>query len=552
MIDVSSEVAPFASWLAKSGVIVYVVDEYCGIVYPHGLIAQSSCITPLENAYENFSRALAGESFTERQRLAKRFVEVRYSPVEKDEKIVGAVATVVDMTEHEKRVAELAMQDPLTGLPNRRLLNRELAEAQARADRGNQGFALHLIDLDYFKEVNDSYGHPVGDQLLRQVGERLAKAVRSSDLAARLGGDEFAIIQHNVKDPDTCGLLAEKILDSLGRPFDIPNKATQVRVTGSIGIAIYPGDGETVDELVDNADLALYESKRAGRKQFQFFEAELQEAVKKKMRMSREIQTALSESQFYLNFQPIVDLHSERSNLAEVLLRWKHPTKGLISPSEFIPIAEDTGSIIAITYYVIQRLCIHIKQMGDLVQDMAFAINIPGQILKEDFVRRFMCILDSFDISPRQFKLEITEHTALKDTERIQQTMKSLSDLGFDFAIDDFGTGYSSLRTLQTFAFSEVKIDKCFIDNVGTKAGAELVRSIIGIAKSLGLEVVAEGVETPEQLAILRTQGCDCGQGYLFSKPLDVGDFQRYIVNMDVVEEWGDTCIESKGDSKNE
>ncbi len=274
MVDVPSQVAPFASWIAKCGVTAYVVDQYCTLVYPPGLVAQAPCTSPLENAYENFTRALAGESFIERQQISKRPVEVRYRPVEGDQGIVAAVATVIDVTEHEKRIAELAMHDPLTGLPNRRMLNQELAEAQSRADRGNMGFALHLLDLDYFKKVNDSYGHPAGDQVLRQVGERLAEAVRSSDLAARLGGDEFAIIQHNVKDGDDCRRLAEKVLTTLCQPLNISGVANRICVAASIGIAIYPGDGETVEQLVDNADLALYESKGSGRKQFQFFEKE--------------------------------------------------------------------------------------------------------------------------------------------------------------------------------------------------------------------------------------------------------------------------------------
>ena len=268
MIDLLS----FASWLAKCGVIVYVVDQDCNLVYPSSLVAQSPSTSPLENACKHFARSLNGESFIERQQLSKRQVEVRYHPVEMGNGIVGAVATVVDMTENEKRIAELAMHDPLTELPNRRLLNRGLAEAQARVDRGNMKFALHLIDLDYFKEVNDSYGHLGGDEVLKQVGQRLAQTVRSSDLAARLGGDEFAIIQHNVKDTDDCGMLAEKIINALCQPFNITRTDNQICVDASIGIAIYPRDGETIEQLINNADLALYDSKGSGRKQFKFFQ----------------------------------------------------------------------------------------------------------------------------------------------------------------------------------------------------------------------------------------------------------------------------------------
>lgn len=547
LLDFGNEVAAFGRCLAKCGVIVYIVDEHCSFVYPSNLIAQGPWASPLEDAYENFRRALDGESFSLAQTIAKRHVDVRYEPITNfDGHVVGAVATLIDLTEHENRVAELAMRDPLTGLANRRLLSQELTDAKSRTDRGSQGFGMHLIDLDYFKEVNDSYGHLAGDEVLRQVGERLRRCTRNTDVPARLGGDEFAIIQHNVKDADDCGMMAEKVISALCQPYEIPNVANPIRIGASIGIAIYPGDAESPDELMDNADLALYESKASGKKQFQFFEVELQEAVKAKMQMARDIQAALVEGQFYLNFQPIVALDSHKSKLAEVLLRWEHPEKGTISPAEFIPVAEESGTIIAITYYVIQQLCIHIEQMGEAAKDMQFAVNLPGQILKEDFVSRLQCILRAHGVDPSQMKLEITEHTALKDTARIQQTMQRLTDLGFDFAIDDFGTGYSSLRNLQTFNFKKVKIDKCFVDRIDCDSGREVVRSIIEISKSMGLEVVAEGVETPQQLAFLQAHGCDCGQGYLWSKPLDFARFQDYMVAARNVEDWPDTWADTE------
>ena len=448
----------------------------------------------------------------------------------------GWVSTHEDITERRRAEAALAFMarhDALTELPNRTLFQERLIEAIAVARRGTQ-CALLCLDLDHFKAINDTLGHPVGDNLLRAVADRLSAAVRNVDTVARLGGDEFAIIQTDLGSPDHAAMLANRIITALREPFDIDGHRV---VTGtSIGIAIATRDGTSSDTLLMNADIALYLAKAEGRGTFRFFEPEMDRQVQARRKVEMDLRNALQADEFDLHYQPVLDLQSGKVVGFEALIRWNHPARGIISPSDFIPIAEETGLIVPIGDWVLRRACL---DAAGWPRDIEIAVNLSsaqfkgGQLLNS--VRQALAISR---LDPNRLELEITESVLLQNSEDTLALLHQLRGLGIRIALDDFGTGYSSLGYLRSFPFDKIKIDRTFVRDIDGNAGsAVIVGAVVGIARALGMTTVAEGVETADQLAVVSRQGCALVQGYLFSRPRPVGDVPALIRSLHIADQ---------------
>jgi diguanylate cyclase (GGDEF)-like protein len=430
----------------------------------------------------------------------------------------GWVSTHEDITERRRAEAALAFMarhDALTELPNRMLFQERLNEAMALARRDVQ-CALLCLDLDRFKVINDTLGHPVGDSLLRAVADRLSTAVRGIDTVARLGGDEFAIIQADLSSPDQAAVLAERIIVAMREPYDIDGH--RVVAGTSIGIAIAPRDGASSDALLMNADIALYLAKADRRGAYRFFEPEMDRQVQARREVEFDLRNALPADAFDLHYQPILDLHTGKISGFEALMRWNHPVRGLIGPADFIPIAEETGLIVPIGEWALCKAC---QDATNWPADIEIAVNLSpaqfkgGRLL--DSVRQALAISK---LDPTRLELEITESVLLQNNEDTLVLLHQLRGLGIRIALDDFGTGYSSLSYLRSFPFDKIKIDRSFIHDIDANTGsAVIVGAVVGIARALGMTTVAEGVETPEQLAQVRVQGCAMVQGYLFGGP---------------------------------
>jgi diguanylate cyclase (GGDEF)-like protein/PAS domain S-box-containing protein len=432
----------------------------------------------------------------------------------------GWVATYEDVTERrhaEARIVFMARHDALTGLPNRVLFAERIEQALAQMGRGS-GFAVLCLDLDYFKQVNDSLGHPVGDLLLQQVSGRLQDCVREIDTVARLGGDEFAVVQQDLKHPDDTVLLARRIVEVVSAPYQIDGQCLTVGV--SIGIALAPTDGTSCEKLLKNADLALYRAKAEQRGVWRFFEAEMDARLQARRRLEMDLREALAHDELELFYQPIYDLEREEICGFEALLRWHHPTRGLVSPTEFIPIAEEIGLIVSIGEWVLQEAC---AEAGSWPEHVKLAVNVsPAQFTSDRLVRAVIDALTSGGMKAQRLELEITESVLLANNGTTFNILHSLRDLGVCISMDDFGTGYSSLSYLRSFPVDKIKIDRSFISGLATAADGSdmIVRAIIGLGRSLGMRTTAEGVETAEQLSRLRADKCNEVQGYLFSPPV--------------------------------
>ncbi len=431
----------------------------------------------------------------------------------------GTVTTHQDITEQrrsEAKIAHMAHHDALTGLPNRVLLGRQLDLALARVKRG-EVVAAHFLDLDRFKNVNDSLGHAAGDKLLKLVAERLRSLVRDSDTIARMGGDEFAILQTGVAQPADAGAIAQRVIEVVSEPYEIEGQ--QVDIGTSIGIAIGPGDGAEPGQLMRNADLALYRAKSEGRGAFRFFEPEMDAQMQERRNMERDLRAALPAGQFELHYQPIVNLETNTISAFEALIRWRHPDKGLIAPGQFIGLAEEIGFIVPLGEWVLRRAC---ATAATWPGDLKVAVNLsPAQFRSPGLVQVVVSALASSGLPASRLELEITETILLQDNETTLAMLFQLRELGVLIAMDDFGTGYSSLSYLQSFPFDRIKIDRSFIKNIGDGAGAiNIVRAVVAMAKGLGMATTAEGVETTEQRESVTLEGCSEMQGFLFSKPL--------------------------------
>jgi diguanylate cyclase (GGDEF)-like protein len=438
----------------------------------------------------------------------------------------GWVATHEDITERrraEEKISYLAQHDVLTGLPNRSLLMERLNEARVHALRGIK-FGLLFLDLDRFKAVNDTLGHSAGDELLRGVAARLLAEAREGDTVARLGGDEFVILQPNLTSPDTAAVLAERIIDAVAAPYTIAGQEVVIGV--SIGIDIGTQDHASTDELMKNADMALYISKGEGRGTFRFFEPEMDAAVQNRHGLERDMRAALSRGEFELYYQPIANARSGETCGFEALLRWNHPVRGLVSPADFVSVAEESGLIIELGEWVLRQAC----RQAALWQDgVHVAVNLsPVQFRAANLVSMVRDSLAASGLPAGRLELEITESVLLQGNQRNVAVMHELRDSGIGIVMDDFGIGYSSLSYLRCFPFDRIKIDQSFVRDLTTRGDAiYIVRAIVGLCRNLGIRTTAEGIENAEQLDILLEEGCTELQGYLFSRPQPAGDLAR-------------------------
>jgi diguanylate cyclase (GGDEF)-like protein/PAS domain S-box-containing protein len=432
----------------------------------------------------------------------------------------GWLTTHEDVTERrqsEARIAHMAHHDALTGLANRAALMERVEDACDRCRRSEEQFSILMLDLDWFKQVNDTFGHPAGDELLRQVGARLKAALHKNDLLARLGGDEFAIVRINDTDQgDAAEMLAGRIVELLGEPFFVNGNV--VNIGASIGIALAPEHGFYADDLLKMADLALYHAKSLGRNRYAMFEPVLGQAVVEKHKLDNELRRALARSEFELHFQPIFDTKTLKMCSAEALVRWRHPKKGLIAPDRFIPFAEETGLILKIGEWVLQKACIEAVKWPPY---MKVAVNLSAvQLRSATLLDQIICVLAETGLPPERLELEVTETALIEYGTEAPILLKKLRNLGITVALDDFGTGYSSLSQLTMFPFDKIKIDKSFTRNMTNRADcAAIISAVLALAQSLDIHTTAEGVEKDEQLRILTLAGVTTVQGFLIHRP---------------------------------
>jgi diguanylate cyclase (GGDEF)-like protein len=446
-----------------------------------------------------------------------RIISVSYEPMPDG----GWISMHEDITarrQSEEQVIFLAHHDALTRLPNRVLFLDRLDQALAQAERG-YGFALLYLDLDQFKAVNDTLGHPVGDCLLVEVSHRLRDVVRDTDTVARLGGDEFAIIQFGVSSPADAAKLAARIVGAIGAPYDI--EGNRIAIGTSVGIAVAPGDGRNSIQLMKNADMALYKAKREGRGKSVFFEAAMDVVLRARRNLEHDLRSPTLLQELELHFQPVVCSRNRRVTGFEALVRWRHPTRGLVQPGEFISAAEDIGIIVSIGAWVLARAC---EAAASWPNHFKIAVNLsPIQFRDGMLPDTVAAALSTSGIAPERLVLEITESVLLQNNVPTMSMLHAMRALGPRIAMDDFGTGYSSLSYLRSFPFDTIKIDKMFVADLGrSDESIAIVRAVCGLGRSLRMNVIAEGVETEEQFDILAAEGCSEIQGYLFSKPVPV------------------------------
>jgi diguanylate cyclase (GGDEF)-like protein/PAS domain S-box-containing protein len=445
---------------------------------------------------------------------------------------VGFRGTATDITEEveaQARASHLALHDALTGLPNRVLFRERLNAALASNDGNLSRVSVICLDLDHFKEVNDTLGHGAGDVLLRQLSQRLLACVRSTDTVARLGGDEFAIIQVGVNQPLESEQLCRRLIEVVRAPFEIEEQELHVGV--SLGIAVCEGSDNDPERLLKNADIALYRAKQAGRATYRIFEAQMDLELQERKSLEHDLRQAMLKNQLELHYQPLIDISTRKVAAVEALIRWRHPTRGIVSPIDFIPLAEETNLIVAIGEWVLETACRQALEWPDL----RVAVNLsPVQFRNRELVEVVKDVLRRTGLQPERLELEITESVLINDVSSALATLTALKELGVKIAMDDFGTGYSSLGYLNSFPFDKIKIDKSFIGGMSDKdkSGA-IVKSVISLGQSLNMVTTAEGVETAEQASFLKAEGCDQLQGYFFSRPVAAEELTRFICDWD-------------------
>jgi len=441
----------------------------------------------------------------------------------------GWVSTLEDITEWQKaqaQISHMAGHDALTNLPNRTLFRERLDQALRRVTRGEQ-VAVFCLDLDHFKDVNDTLGHPIGDDLLKEVARRLSECLREGDTVCRLGGDEFAIVQvgSELQVPETSA-LANRLIEVVSAPYIV--QGHQVIVGTSVGISVAPDDGRDPDQLLRNADMALYRAKGDGRGSYRFFEAGMDARAQARRVLELDLRTALSRGEFEVRYQPILDVNTDRIICFEALIRWRHPQRGIILPAGFIPLAEETGLINAIGDWVLRTACLDATRWP---QDVRVAVNLsPAQFKNRNLVTSVLAALSGSGLDANRLELEITETVLLQDNAATLATLHKLREVGIRIAMDDFGTGASSLSYLRSFPFDKIKIDRSFVRDLATRGDSmAIVRAVTGLGRSLGVSTTAEGVETIEQLALLRSEGCDEVQGYLFGSPCPAVEAEKIL-----------------------
>ncbi len=444
-----------------------------------------------------------------------------------EQRRVLAVRDISERKEAQARIAHLAFHDTLTGLPNRNVFTEHLERNVESAAAEGEPVAVLCIDLDGFKAVNDILGHPAGDELLVGVAHRLRSVLRGRELVARLGGDEFGIVQQGGSQPAGAGLLSERVLAALAEPFAIGDR--EARISASIGVAVYPTDAANPSDLIKNADMALYRAKAEGRGLARFYEAAMDEALRQRRQLEADLRLAVANTELKVHYQPLADLDSGAILGFEALLRWTHPLLGPISPEVFIRLAEESGVIIRLGEWVLREAC---REAASWNPPLKLSVNLsPLQFMHDDLVGLVRRVLADTGLDPARLDLEITEGLLIKDAPAALATLERLKALGVRISMDDFGTGYSSLSYFRMFPFDKVKIDRSFVaDMIANPQARAIIRSVIGLGRGLGVPVVAEGVETPEQLEALRDEGCDQVQGYLIARPSPIGHFEGVVL----------------------
>lgn len=464
--------------------------------------------------------AVKAEGWFDELNGKRRYLVFEARPLISHGRVVGALEMLQDVTafkDAEERISFLANHDALTGLPNRVLLEDRIQQTIARARREEQAFAVACLDLDRFKLVNDALGHDVGDRLLTEVAGRLSSSVRSTDTVSRQGGDEFLLLLTNLQTPLDIAQVTKKILRSLREPYLLDNHA--LSVTPSIGLSLYPGDGGSAAELIKNADNAMYHAKSSGRNNFQFFTERMNVEAIHTLTIESSLKAGIP-SQLFVEFQPQLNIAGHALLGVEALVRWQHPTLGLVSPAQFIPVAEDAGLISDIGRWVLAQSCALIRRTG-----LKVAVNLSAmQLAERDLVEHVAQAMEG--IGPGGLTLEITESAFIRDFDNSKAVLENLKGLGVTLALDDFGTGYSSLSYLHRLPFDYLKIDQSFVRNEDARS---IVLAIINLADALGLATIAEGVETPEQMSFLERNGCTAIQGYYFSRPIREAKLMDFI-----------------------
>lgn len=508
------------------------------------LVGQSSRVFyPNQQAYFQFGEqayaALAsGDSYEAQLELVKAdgtkfWCAISGKAINPDNPMDGTIWLFEDVTkqrENEEYLTRLASVDSLTGLPNRNVFNDRVEHAIHRSHRSGGRLAVFFLDLDHFKTINDSLGHRAGDVLLKEVAARIKSCLREGDTVARLGGDEFTLLLEDIRSAEYVGKVAEKVIDAMSKPYSI--EATEVTISPSIGISLYPADGRDGDMLIRNADAAMYHAKKLGRNNFQFYSLEMNAEAAERLLMETALRRAVDNDELLLHYQAQYDLDSGQLIGAEALLRWHNPDWGHVSPSRFVPILEDTGLIALVGEQVLSQACqTYLELKEALPPEFMMAVNLSGRQFKGgNLATDIRRLLKRHGMSAANLELEITESMLMEDTQLATLTLKELSQMGISLAIDDFGTGYSSLSYLKQFPLNVLKIDSAFIRDLSTdKEDAAIVGAIMAMSESLGLTVVAEGVETEEQLAYLKQHHCQRAQGYLLSRPLDKAAFVELV-----------------------